>query len=157
MSDLSTLNEGNEEMVDKSSTCSTTKIERSTRGQKIRKKFDKHMQFFLANGGSCSYDDETKGDIKVPFRYTHIEKEWVPNELPPINTDFFVNEMIYRIDPSSLHGLGLFSMDGIKVCYNKVFKLFKYVGPCYNYNDWMRIVWYIKSMHRYALLANYIQ
>ena len=54
-------------MVDESSTCRTAKIGRSTRGQNIKKKFDKHMQFFLANGGSCSYDDETKGDIKVPF------------------------------------------------------------------------------------------
>ena len=116
------------------------KIGRSTRGQKIRKKFDKCMQFFLANGGSCSYDDETKGDIKVPFRYTHIEKEWVPNELPPINTNFFVNERICHIAPSSLHGLGLFSMDGIKVCYKKVVEFFKYVGPCHNYNDWMQIV-----------------
>ena len=61
------MNEGNEEMVDEISICSMAKIGRSTRGQKIRKKFDKHMQFFLANGGSCSYDDETKGDIKVPF------------------------------------------------------------------------------------------
>lgn len=140
LSDLSTLNEGNEEMVDEISTCSTTKRGRSTRGQKNRKKIDKHMQFFLANGGSCSYDDKTKGDIKVPFQYSHIEKEWIPNELPPINIDFCVNERIYRIAPSSLHGLGIFSMDGIKVCYNKVVKLFKYVGPCYNYNDWMWIV-----------------
>ena len=30
-------------MVDESSTCSMTKIGRSTRGQKIRKKFDKHI------------------------------------------------------------------------------------------------------------------
>ena len=120
MSDLSTLTEGNEEMVDESSTCGTTKIGRSTRGQKIKFFFDKHMQFFLANGGSCSYDDETKGDIKVPFWYTHIEKEWVPNELPPINIDFCVNERIYRIAPSSLHGLGLFSMDGIRYVTTKL-------------------------------------
>ena len=74
------------------------------------------MQFYLANEGSCSYDDETKGNIKVPFPYTHFEKEWVPNELPLINIDFCVNERIYLITPSSLHGLGLFSMDGINVC-----------------------------------------
>ena len=140
MADLSTSNEGNEEMVDESSTCSTAKIGRSTRGKKIRKKIDKCMQFFLANGGSFYYDDESKGDIKVPFQYTHIEKEWVPNELPPINTSFCVNERIYHIAPSSLHGLGLFSMDAIKVCYNKVVELLKCVSPCYNYNDWMQIV-----------------
>ena len=90
---------------------------------------------FLAQGGSCSYDDETKGDIKVPLRYTHREKEWVPKELPPINTDFCVNERIYRIAPSSLHGLALFSMDGINVSYKKVIEWMEYVGPCYNYKN----------------------
>ena len=54
-------------MVDESSTCTMTKMGRSTRGQKIRKKINKHMQFFLAKGGSCSYDDDRQGDIKVPF------------------------------------------------------------------------------------------
>ena len=103
------------------------------------------MQFFLANGGSCSYDDETKGDIKVLFWYTHIEKEWVPNELPPINIYFCVNERIYHITPSSLHGLGLFSKDGIKVSYNKVIELMEYVGPCYDYKSWMHIVQYKKK------------
>jgi hypothetical protein len=32
-----------------------------------------------------------------------------------------------------------------------------HVGPCYNYNDWMRLVQYMRSMWRYALVANYIQ
>ena len=69
------------------------------------------------------------------MRYTHLEKEWVPKELPPINTDFSINERIYHIAPSSLHGLGLFSIDGIKVSYKKVVELMEYVGPCYNYNN----------------------
>ena len=33
----------------------------------------------------------------------------------------------------------------------------KYVGPCYKYNDWMRLVQYTRSMHRYGLSVNYIQ
>ena len=33
----------------------------------------------------------------------------------------------------------------------------EYVGPCYNYNNWMQIVQYKKIMHRYALSPNYIQ
>ena len=33
----------------------------------------------------------------------------------------------------------------------------EYVGPCYNYNDWMCLVQYTWSMRRYGLLANYIQ
>ena len=88
---------------------------------------------------------------KVPFWYTHIEKEWVPNELPPINTDFRVSERIYRIAPSSLHGLGIFSMDGIKFSYNKVIELMDFVGPWYDYSGRMQIVRYKKSMYRYAL------
>ena len=120
-----------------SETCSRSTKERQTRGEKIRRKFNKHMKFFLSQGGSCSYDDETKGDIKVPLRYTHLQKESELKELPPININFCVNERIYHIAPSSLHDLGLFSMDGIKVSYKKVVQLMEYVGPCYNYNNWM--------------------
>ena len=58
---------------------------------------------------------------------------------------------------SSLHGLGIFSMDGIKVSYNKVIKLMEYVRPCYDYSSWMHIVRYKKSMCRYGLVTNYIQ
>jgi hypothetical protein len=32
-----------------------------------------------------------------------------------------------------------------------------YVRLCYNYNDWMRLVRYMRSMQRYELAANYIQ
>ena len=84
------------------------------------------MKFFLAQGGSCSYDDQSKGDSNVLFKYKHLQKQWFPNELPPINTYFCVGERIYRITPSSLHGLGLFSMDGIKIIYNKFVELIKY-------------------------------
>ena len=111
----------------------------------------------MLKGGSCSYDDESIGDVEVPLRYKHLRKQWVPKELPPINTNFCVNERIYRIAPSSLHGLGLFCMDGIKVCYNKVTKLMKYVGPCYSYKHWMQLVRYTRSMRKYALSVNYIQ
>lgn len=115
------------------------------------------MQFFLIEGGSCSYDNETKGDIKAPLRYTHFHIEWVPKEIPLINTNFSFNKRIYHIAPSSLHGLGLFSMDDIKLNYNKLVELMEYVGPCYNFKNWMCIVQYNKSMCRYALLVNYIQ
>ena len=77
------------------------------------------MNFFLKGGGSCSYDDETICDIEVPLRYKHIVKQWVPKDIPQLNTDFCVNEKIYRIAPSSLHGLGLLCMDGIKVDYDR--------------------------------------
>ena len=48
-------------------------------------------------------------------------------------------------------------MDGIKVGYGRCTKLMEYVGPCYNYSDWMRLVQYTRSMHRYGLSSNYIQ
>ena len=46
--------------------------ERQTKGQNIKIKFNKCMQFFLAQGGSCSHDDQSKDDTNVPLRYTHI-------------------------------------------------------------------------------------
>jgi hypothetical protein len=98
------------------------------------------MEFFLVEGGSCSYDDESIGDIEVPLRYKHLVRRWVPNELPQLDTDFCVNERIYHIALSSIHGLGLFSMDGIKVKDGGLVELMEYVGPCYNYGDWLRLV-----------------
>lgn len=157
MSNLSSSSDENVGIENESDTCSRSTIGRSTRGQKIRRKFNKRMRFFLAQGGSCSYDDETKGNIEVPLRYRHLQKQCVPKELPPINTDFCVNDRIYRIAPSSLHGLALFSMDNIKVCYNRVAKLMEFVGPCYNYNNWMQIVKYKKvcvGMHCQQIIYN---
>ena len=48
-------------------------------------------------------------------------------------------------------------MEGIKVGYGRCTKLMEYVGPCYNYSDWMCLVQYTWSMHRYGLSTNYIQ
>jgi hypothetical protein len=93
----------------------------------------------------------------VPLRYKNLVKQWVPTKLPPIDGDFIVKNRTYHIAPSSLHGLGLFSMDGIIVKYNTVTELMDYVGLCYNYNDWMWLVRYMQSMRRYALVANYIE
>ena len=115
------------------------------------------MEFFLKGGGSCSYDDETVGDINVPLRYQHLVKQWVTRDLTQVNTDFCVNERIYRIAPSSLHGLELFCMDDIRVGYSRCIELMEYVGPCYNYSDWMHLVQYTRSMRRYGLSSNYIQ
>ena len=119
LSYLSSFNKGSLGMLEESETSSRSTWARSTRCQKIRRKFDKGMNFFLQGGGSCSYDDETLGDIDVPLRYQHLVKQWVPRDLPQVNTDFFVNERIYRIAPSSLHGLGLFCMDDIKAGYSR--------------------------------------
>ena len=100
-----------------------------------QKKIQQTHEFFLKRGGSCSYDDETVGDIDMPLRYQHLVKKWVPSNLPKVNTNFCANERIYRISPSSLHGLGLFSMDNINHGYGRCTELMEYVGPCYNYSD----------------------
>jgi hypothetical protein len=100
------------------------------------------MKFFIAEGGSCDYDDESIGDIEFPLRYRHLVQPWVPKELPQLDTYFFINGRMYHIAPSSLHGLGLFSMDGIKVKYGTVTELMEYVGPCYKYNHWLMLVRY---------------
>jgi hypothetical protein len=110
------------------------------------------MQFFIANEGSCNYDDERIGDIEFPLRYKRLVQRWAPNELPEVDTDFFIDGRMYRIAPSSLHGLGLFSMDGKKVGYGTVTELMEYVGPLYKYNHWLMLVRYMQSMRRYRVV-----
>ena len=151
---MSSLSEGILGRREESETSIRSTRARSTRCQKIRRKFNKRMNFFLKGEGSCSYDDETMGDIDMPLRYQHLVKQWVPSDLTKVNTDFCVNARIYRIAPSSFHGLGLIFMDSIKFGYDKCTKLMEYVGPSYNYNDWMCMVQYTQSMHRYGLSMN---
>jgi hypothetical protein len=79
------------------------------------------MELFLGEGDSYYYDDESIIDVEVPLRYKHMMIPWVPNELPQLEIDFCVNEMIYHIAPSSIHGM-------------------EYVKPCYNYGYWLRLV-----------------
>jgi hypothetical protein len=67
------------------------------------------MEFFLVEVGSCSYDAQSIDDIEIPLSYKHLMKQWIPKDIPQLNTDFCLNERIYRIAPSPLHGLGLFS------------------------------------------------
>ena len=104
---------------------------RSTKAEKVRRKFSRCMELFVSEGGSCGYDNEHIRDIEFPLGYRHLFKRWLPKEVPQVDTDFFLNGRNYRITPSSLHGLGLFSMDGIKVSYGTKTELMEYVGPCY--------------------------
>jgi hypothetical protein len=46
----------------------TSYKEKSTRGEKIIRKFGRRMEFFLVEGGSCSYDDKSIGDTEAPLR-----------------------------------------------------------------------------------------
>ena len=87
--DLSSSTEGILGRLEKSETSSRSTRARSTRCQKIKIKFNKRMEFFLRGGGSCSYDDETIGYIEVPLRYKQLVKQWVPRDLPQVNTIFF--------------------------------------------------------------------
>jgi hypothetical protein len=156
MSDISLSSEESLGKIEVGNATASSRYDKKTRtrGEKVKIKFCRRMKCFLAEGGSCSYDDESIGDIDVPLRYNHLVKQWVPKELPPIDVDFVVNNRTNCITPSSLHGLGLFSMDGIIVKYNTVTESMDYVRLCYNY---MWLVWYMRSMWRYALTANYIQ
>ena len=47
---------------------------RSTRGEKVRRKFHRRMEIFVSKGGSCGYDNECIGDIELPLRYRHLVK-----------------------------------------------------------------------------------
>ena len=46
----------------------------STRGEKVRRKFCRHMGIFVSEGGSCGYDNECIGEIEFPMRYRHFVK-----------------------------------------------------------------------------------
>ena len=64
--DLSSSSEGSLGSLEKSETSSRSIRAISTRCHKIRRKFNKRMELFLKEWGSCSYDDEIVGDIDVP-------------------------------------------------------------------------------------------
>ena len=87
--DLSSSSEGSLGRLEESETSNRYIRAISTRCHKIKIKFNKRMEFFLKGGGSCSYDDETVGDIELASRYKHLVKQWVPRDLPQVNTDFF--------------------------------------------------------------------
>ena len=95
LSDIFSSSEGSSVILDESETSSRSTRVISTRCQRIKRKFHKRMELFLAEGGSCSSDDETIGHIKIPLRYKHLVKQWVPKDLPQLNTYFCVNEKIY--------------------------------------------------------------
>ena len=76
------------------------------------------MDLFLFEGGSCSYDNESSQETEFPSMYMHYLKNWEPNPLPKINIDFTFDGRTYQIAPSTLHGLGLFTIDGVNIPYN---------------------------------------
>ena len=64
------------------------------------------------------YENEIDGDKKVPFRYENDVKIQEPNSLTQLDNVNFCNDgRSYQVGPSSLHGVGLFSMDGVNVPY----------------------------------------
>ena len=65
LSDLSSSSEGILGRLEESETSNRSTRDKSTRCHKIIRKFDKCMNLFLQGGGSCSYDDETVGDIDM--------------------------------------------------------------------------------------------
>ena len=48
-------------------------------------------------------------------------------------------------------------MNGINVKYDDVIELMEYVGPRYNYGNWIRLVQYMPSTRRYVVSTNYIE
>jgi hypothetical protein len=63
-------------------TSNTSNMAISTRGEMVRRKCRRCMEFFLDKGGSCSYYSESIGDSEVSLRFNHLLRPWVPNEIP---------------------------------------------------------------------------
>ena len=87
------------------------------------------MDLFLIEQGSFSYDNENIGDKEVPLSYIHYLNNWEHDPLPEINIDLCINGRAYWIDPSNLHGMGFFTIDGVNVPYNCEVELMDYVIP----------------------------
>ena len=49
--------------------------QRTTGGEKVRRKFHRCMELFVVEGRSGFYDDESINGIEVPLRYRHIVKQ----------------------------------------------------------------------------------
>ena len=58
--------------VESETCCTRSTGSRSTRLEKVRKRFRTRMQFFIANRESCNYDADRIGDIEFPLRYKHL-------------------------------------------------------------------------------------
>ena len=104
----------------------------STRGSIFRRKFKKHMYLLLIQGMSFSNDNDTVKDKEVSLLYKHYVNNQEPNSLPEIKIDFCINGRTYRIAPSRLHGLGIFSMDGTNLPYKCEEEQMDYVGPMFD-------------------------
>ena len=80
MSDLCSLTEDQDILgeVESETYCTRSNSSRSTRAEKVRRILCRCMEFFIVEGGSCDYDDESIGDIELSFRYRHLVKLWVP-------------------------------------------------------------------------------
>ena len=84
LSDISSSGEGILGQIEGNATASSRyDTQTRTKGEKVRIKFCRCMEFFLAEGGSCFYDHESIEDIEVPLGYKHLVKQWVPKKLPP--------------------------------------------------------------------------
>ena len=86
--DLSSSSEESLVRLDESEISSRSTRDISSRCQNIRRKFHKCMECFLDEGGSCSYDDEIIENIEVPLTYKNLVKQWVPKDIPELNTYF---------------------------------------------------------------------
>ena len=75
MSDLYSSSEEDrlEEVESETSNTISNRL-RSTRGEKVRRKFPRCMDNFVSEGGSCGYDNECIGDIEFPLRYINLVK-----------------------------------------------------------------------------------
>jgi len=115
----------------------SSKMLRSTRGDNVKSKFKKHMDLFIIEGSMFSFENETGKEKKVPLSYKNYVKNCEPNLLPELVTDFCISGRTYRIAPSSLHGLELFSTDGVNVPYHSAVELMEYVGTTCTCKFWI--------------------
>jgi hypothetical protein len=84
-------------------------------------------------------------------------KKWEFEPLLEWDTHFSIDERTYCIYPCYLQGLGLFSMDVVKVPYSLVVELIGYVKSLYIYGNWKILAKFMSSMQRLHCFPNYNQ
>ena len=71
---MPSLSEGSSGIIEESETSRRSNMNRSARGEKMRRKFHRCMESFLVEGGPCCYVDKSIDNIEVPLRYKHLAK-----------------------------------------------------------------------------------
>jgi hypothetical protein len=101
--------------------------------------------YFHAKLGKCYYENNIKDDMEVTNVVQVSCKVVEPNTLSKLYNNFVLNGHSYHIVASSIYGMELFCMDGVKFSYKHEGEWMDFVFPLNKYGNWMILTRYVKS------------